>query len=170
MQFSTFGFSGSRSLSGSQFLLCSQLAAQVSAAGGMVATGCAHGADAAARQGSGSQAVIFTSSSSKPYALVNRSVQFIQFLAGSPHPVLVSFPNCLCPAGLLPSPFKSKCFAGFGSGSWASLALASGLGVPLLVYLPSNLVPPTLWGNWSHLQSSVFNGFWHLPSKQLSLF
>ena len=37
MQFSTFGFSGSRSLSGSQFLLCTQLAGQLSAAGGTIA-------------------------------------------------------------------------------------------------------------------------------------
>ena len=58
----------------------------------------------------------------------------------------VSAPGRACPAGLKPSPASSACFAGYGSGSWASLALALGLGAQALVWLPAGVAAPRGWG------------------------
>ena len=87
-----------------------------------------------------------------------RSVALVQSVAASPRPLWVSFPARPCPAGLVPSASPSRCFAGFGSGSWASAALAAGLGVPLLVWLPAGVVPPASWGF-----VSLGGGFFHRP-------
>lgn len=46
--------------------------------------------------------------------------------------VLVSFPSGACPSGVR----VSRSFRGFGSGSWGTLALALGLGVPVLAFVP----------------------------------
>ena len=62
-QFSTIGFSGSRTLSGAAAYQCHSLAANVSLLGASVLVGCAAGADAAACQGvysAGSTPTIFT--------------------------------------------------------------------------------------------------------------
>jgi hypothetical protein len=87
-----------------------------------------------------------------------RSVALVQSVAASPRPLWVSFPARSCPAGLVPSASPSRCFAGFGSGSWASAALAAGLGVPLLVWLPAGVLPPA---SWSFV--SLGGGFFHRP-------
>ncbi|NET90957.1 MAG: hypothetical protein F6K45_23165 [Kamptonema sp. SIO1D9] len=53
----------------------------------------------------------------------------------------ISFPDKACPVGLLPSGSSSRCFSGFGSGTWASLAYAVGSGVDSFVFLGSIPVP-----------------------------
>lgn len=79
----------------------------------------------------------------------------------------LSFPSSPCPSGLFPSSSSSRCFGGFASGSWSSLALALGLGVPCLVWLPPSIPCPVGWG-----LSAVGAGWWvFVPaSRQLSLF
>src|SRR5690606_34124227 len=79
-------------------------------------------------------------------AFARRSVAVVRAVASSPAGVWVSFPQSACPAGLLPSRSSSACFCGLGSGSWASLAFAVGLGVPSFVWLPAGVVPPAGWG------------------------
>jgi hypothetical protein len=73
---------------------------------------------------------------------------------------------------LVPSPSSSRCFSGLGSGSWATLALAVGLGVPCAVFLGSGSVPagfsvPSVW-----CARSVGGGWWVCQphAVQLSLF
>ena len=56
----------------------------------------------------------------------------------------VSFPASPCPAGLLPSSSSSRVFRGYQAGTWSSLALALGSGVPCLVFSPSGV--PRGWG------------------------
>lgn len=158
--FQTFGFSGSRSLSGASYKKCGQLASFFSGFGAVL-VGCASGADAAVRAAVPSAQVFKVSCRSRG-AYAARSVKFVKALFLSQSPVLVSFPGSGCPSGLAPSAFPSRCFAGFGSGSWASLAFAVGLGIPIRVFLPSGVQPPSSWGKWSFNQSGVFAGSWSL--------
>lgn len=137
------GFSGSR-FAGA----CSSLA--VSVAGALPASasvwaGCAPGVDAAALGVAARRGLVsrrFVASSSRPSALVARSVSFVRALAGCPRSVLLVFPSGPCPAGVRPSSSASACFCGSGSGSWASAALAVGSGVAVLVFGPC---PPAAW-------------------------
>jgi hypothetical protein len=98
-------------------------------------------------------------------AFAARSAAFVSALAASGG-VLFSFPSAGCPSGLVPAASASRCFSGSGSGSWASLAFAVGLGVPAFVWLPAGVAPPAAWGF-----VSLGGGWWSLsPSVvQLSL-
>lgn len=160
--FGSFGFSGSRSLAGAQAALCQSLARAAVRSGASVLTGCAPGADLAARVGAGPAAQVFRVSGGPGHlprsAFALRSVEFVRTLAGSPSPVLVSFPGRPCPAGLGPSASSRICFSGFGSGSWSSAAFAAGLGVPVVVFgLPASSLPP--WpGRWEIVRSGLLAG------------
>ena len=112
-----------------------------------VFVGCAPGLDSATRSVF-PLAVVFRASSfgSGAASFARRSVAVVQAVAGVSGAVWVSFPGVSCPAGLLPSSAPGSCFCGLGSGSWASLALAVGLGVRCFVFLPSGVVPPSGWG------------------------
>jgi hypothetical protein len=134
------GFSGSRSV----VPVCVASVCAVVPASALVAVGCAGGVDAAVRLLVCGCTVFSASSfpaSSRAGSLVLRSVALVRFVAScAPRPggsVFVVFPSGACPAGLVPSPLTARCFCGLGSGSWASAALAAGLGVPLLVFAPS---------------------------------
>lgn len=81
--------------------------------------------------------------------------------------VWCSFPGGACPAGLFPSASAARCFSGFGSGSWASLAFAAGLGVPCLLFLPPGVSAPTGWGFIAGGSGWFFRA---APAAQLSLF
>ena len=114
-----------------------------------VLVGCAPGADAAARAGAPA-AQLFRASAWRarglpwPAALAARSVAFVRALSAAGG-VLVSAPGRPCPAGLLPGRSWRSC----GSGSWSTLALAAGLAVPLVLFLPPAVSPPAAWGPWS---------------------
>jgi len=159
--FQTFGFSGSRSLAGVTYSRCGSLSAFCSGFGSVL-VGCSSGADAAVRAAV-STAKVFKVSFRSRSAYAARSIKLVKALFLSQYPVLVSFPGSGCPSGLLPSAFPSRCFAGFGSGSWATLAFASGLGIPVRVALTSSVLPPSNWGKWSFNQSGAFVGCWSLP-------
>jgi hypothetical protein len=159
---SVVGFSGSRSLSSSFSSLVSCIVGGVVASGRGVAVGCARGADSLVRAAYPSAVVFRVSGPRFPGALVARSVRFVQFVAGSGSGCgLVGFVSVPCPAGLVPSRFSSRCFAGFGSGTWASLALAVGLGVPVVVFFCHSgmgLLPGWPGGRWVHVESGAFVG------------
>lgn len=142
------GFSGSRSLPSSFAPLVGALVASVGASGRGVAVGCAAGADLLVRSACPS-AVVFRAASRLRAALAARSASFVRAVASSgPGRCLVVLPCRLCPVGLLPSSVASRCFCGLGSGSWASAALAAGLGVPVVVFgLPLAALPAS-WGRW----------------------
>lgn len=159
--FSSVGFSGSRSLSGAPFALCRALSSSAAGAGLSVLVGCAAGADRAARLGAPS-AVVFRVVGSGRSAFVSRSCRFVRALSVAPSPVLVSFPGCSCPAGLRPAASWVSC----GSGSWSSAALAVGLGVPLVLFLPAGSSPPWGWGAWVQQAAGLFAGGWLLRPAQ----
>jgi hypothetical protein len=73
-----------------------------------------------------------------------RSVVFVRALAAAGG-CLVVFPGRPCPRGLRPSSVPGRCFCGFGSGSWASAALAAGLGCPVLLFWPGSRPASRCW-------------------------
>lgn len=145
------GFEGSRRLGSAYAPLVSSLVASVLASGRLVVTGCARGADALVRDAAPS-AVVFAVASGLwgrgRGAFAARSAALVRAVAASgPGAGLVVFVDRPCPTGLAPSlsPFR-----GFGSGSWASAALAAALGLPLVVFWCASGPPalPPAWGAW----------------------
>lgn len=167
---SVVGFSGSRSPSplSSAALSAALVLLPLSA---RVCVGCARGVDAAVRA-SVPGASVFAVSSGRwgvgRGAFAARSSACVRAVAAAGSSGLwLSFPSGACPAGLLPSSASSRCFSGLGSGSWASLAFAVGLGVPSLLFLPGGLCPPPGWG---FAPLSGCPGWFFFPgSSQLSL-
>jgi hypothetical protein len=167
--FSAFGFSGSRSLSGASVAALRSVAGLVPA-GSSVSVGCAAGADAVAR-GLFPAASVFSVASGAwgrgRGAFAARSVACVRSVV-SAGGLWLFFPAGACPVGLVPSASSSRCFRGLGSGSWASAALAVGLGCPVVCFLPSGLSVPAGWGF-----VSLGGGWWFsrpVASAQLSLF
>ena len=169
------GFCGSRSLVSSP--LVAPVVGSVLRSGRGVAVGCAAGADALVRAAAPGCAVF--SAAAFPglparAALAARSAALVSAVAASG--VGAAFVGFVasgpCPAGLLPARSASRCFAGFGSGSWAALAFAAGVGLPVVVFPvggPAWL--PLAWGAWSPAAASgVWASAWRLtPPRQASL-
>ena len=147
------GVSGSRSASPGCVRAVGWALGQL-APGTLVVTGCMSGIDQVARQLAPSALVLRAASFGRGRGrFARRSTAVVRRVAASgPSALWVSAPGRACPAGLVPSASSSACFAGFGSGSWASLALALGLGVRAVVWLPSvgpcgrPVAPPAGWG------------------------
>jgi len=90
---------------------------------------------------------LFSPSFSGRGALPARAAASLRALAAAPAPVLLAWPGRSCPASLSgPSRSWSSC----GSGSWSEIALALGLGVPVLLF--SAPAPP--WAAASRSWSS----------------
>ena len=120
--FSSFGVCGSRAAGSSPVRLAS-LVVPVAAHFGAVSCGCARGVDAVALPFASSVFSVSIFGVGRG-AFARRSVSFVRALAGSSRPVLLCFPSGGCPTGLFPSASPARCFAGFGSGSWAAAAFA----------------------------------------------
>ncbi len=108
-----------------------------------VVVGCASGIDAVVRAACPG-ARVFRAAGFGRGALAARSVACVRAVAVAGG-LWVSLPDTACPAGLRPSSSPSACFAGYGSGSWASLALALGLGARCCVFLPPGVAVPGGW-------------------------
>lgn len=166
---SVVGFSGSRSKP------CIESAAAVKSAIASVPpsvpihVGCAKGVDELVRTLCPNAKVFSVQSLSFTGrgALARRSQLCVESVA-VPGGVWCSFPSKSCPAGLVPSASASRCFSGFGSGSWASLAFAAGRGVACLLFLPPGVELPTGWGFVTGNSSWFFRPA--LRCAQLSLF
>lgn len=144
---SVIGFSGSRTPPGFESERAIRSAVAAVPAGVPVHVGCARGVDQLVRRLC-PEAVVFSVSSvgfSGRGAFARRSQLCVESV-GVPGGVWVSFPATGCPAGLLPSASPSRAFSGSGSGSWASLSYAAGLGVPCLLFLPPGVSEPMGWG------------------------
>ncbi|MGB3495283.1 MAG: hypothetical protein WBA57_21310 [Elainellaceae cyanobacterium] len=132
---SVVGFSGSRHglpSSACQGALACALSV-VAASGAAVFVGCARGVDSSVRSASPGARVFRASefgSGARSFAL--RSEAFVRALAAEGG-ALVAFPGRAAPSGLYPCQSWPW---GVGSGSWGSIALAVGLGVPVLLWVP----------------------------------
>jgi hypothetical protein len=148
------GFSGSRSSVPSVLSLCCAAVPSSSS----VLVGCAAGVDRAVRLAFPG-AVVFSVQFSGRGAFAARSSAFVRSLSARGG-VLFSFPSGACPVGLVPS---SSWRSAGGSGSWGSLALAVGLGLPCFVFSPAGV--PSGWGF-----VPLGGGWFQFASGQLSLF
>jgi len=138
------GISGSRRPAPASLVALAALVAQLPA-GALVVVGDAPGIDRRAAKLL-PQAWVFRAAS---YGVVRgafaaRSIACVQACAGAGG-VWCAFPAGPAPAGLRPSASAAACFAGFGSGTWAALALAVGLRLPVVVYLPADVPAPAGW-------------------------
>ena len=141
---SSFGFCGSRSAVPPVPVWAGVLGSLP--ASFSVSCGCVGGLCALARSSFPSASVFRASAfGGGRSGFARRSVALVQSVAASARPLWVSFPARPCPPAVVPSASASRCFSGGGSGSWASAALAAGLGVPVLMWLPAGVVPPASW-------------------------
>jgi hypothetical protein len=132
-------FSGSRVVGSSAFVSCRSFLPVLGGFSGSVSVGCASGVDSLVRSAFPFASVFSVSSflvggrvSRASFAL--RSSALVQSCASSGG-LLVAFPLGACPAGVR----VSSVFGGCGSGSWGSVALALGLGCPVLVVAPASV-------------------------------
>lgn len=161
--FSAVGFCGARSLLPP---LSSSLASAAAAAGLPVLATCASGPSRLALAAAGSAGVCFPVQFPGRAGFASRAQAFIRSLASHPRPLLVSFPSRPCPPACHPSRSWCSC----GSGTWSETALAVGLSVPVVLFLPPGVHPPG-WGAFSFVSSGLFAGGWVLfPPRQPSLF
>lgn len=72
---------------------------------------------------------------------------------------LVAFPGKACPSGVSPT---RRWRSAKGSGTWGACALAAGLELPLVVYLPDGVALPAWWGVWVPAGEGVWAGGWRL--------
>lgn len=137
--FPSVAFSGSRVGGSSASLSCRAFLPVVSSFSGSVGVGCAWGVDSLVRCAFPSASVFSVSSFAVGGRVCRasfacRSSALVSWCASSGG-LLVAFPLGACPAGVRPS----SVFAGCGSGSWGSVALAVGLGASVLVVLPASV-------------------------------
>lgn len=154
------GFSGSRSPSAASLAALGWLCSLV-APGAVMVVGCARGIDYAARQHFPTAQVFQASAyGTGRGAFAARSMACVRAVAAAGG-LWVAFPAAPCPTGLMPSKQSSRCFCGTGSGTWASLAFAVGLGLPCLVFLTPGIPAPTDWGlqslsgGWFHFAPTI---------------
>ena len=171
---SLVGFCGSRSLPASSSSLVSSVVGSVVASGRGVAVGCASGADALVRSSCPSAQVFAVASGrwgSGPGAFAARSSALVRAVAASGSGAgFVGFVAGPCPAGVVPA--RSWRSGSSVSGSWSSLALAAGLGVPVVVFPVGWAWRPPAWsgGRWVSAGRGVWASGWRWVPAQLGLF
>jgi len=129
------GFTGGRLLPPRFASLVGQVAASVVASGRRPAVGCASGADLAVRQAAPG-ALVFKAANNSAPALVQRSQAMVKAVAASaatgPGALVFGFPAGPCPSGIAPA---TRWRSGrTPSGTWSTLAFATGLGLPVVVF------------------------------------
>ena len=139
--FSYVAFSGSRVSCSVAAASCGAFLPAVASFSGSVGVGCAAGVDRLVRSAFPGASVFRVSSflvggrvARASFAL--RSSALVSWCAAGSG-LLVAFPLGACPSGVA----VSTSFRGCGSGTWGSVALALGLGCPVLVVLPAAVLP-----------------------------
>lgn len=173
---SLVGFCGSRKLAGGQWAsLVGRVARAVQAAGWGVAVGCASGADLLVRQSVPNCQVFSVASGqwgSGRGAFARRSIALVRAVAAFPSlSHFVGFVISACPAGIAPARFWRS--GSPPSGSWSSLALAAGRGVPVLIFWcgpGAAQLPAWGGGSWQPVQAGPFAGAFQFVPAQAKLF
>lgn len=163
---SLVGFTGARSLGAPWSPLVASVVGSVLAGGRGVAVGCASGADLLVRSAAPG-ALVFSVASGRwgrgRGAFAGRSAALVRAVAASGPGAgagFVGFVSSACPAGVVPAgSWRSGVPA---SGSWSTLALAAGAGLPVVVFWcgpwpgPGGSPPLPAWpgGAWSPAAAS----------------
>ena len=159
------GFTGSRNLSPVYGALVAAVVSHYAAAGHSLAVGCAAGADQLVRQVA-PHAQVFQAAAyaGLPVArLAQRSAAMVRAVQqAGPGSLLVGFAGSPCPPACRPR----SSFQGHGSGTWGTLALAVGVGLPVVVWWcqPGPAALPAGWGSWSPLVIQNQLGFCFSPA------
>jgi hypothetical protein len=162
------GFGGSRALSSSWCAAVASVVASVVGAGRGVAVCSGGGASAFVRAACPS-AVVFAPAFAGVGALPARASACVRACAASgPGSGWVAFVSGPCPAGVVPaSAWRSGRPA---SGSWAEVALAVGLGLPVVVFwcAPGPVALPAWGGSWVPAGRGVWVSGWRfVPAASL---
>lgn len=83
----------------------------------------------------------FQRTANTPAAYAARSIRLARFVAAQNYQ-LIAFPGAACPPRVWPTVHPSHAFNGSGSGTWATVALAVGLGAHVWVCLPDGADSP----------------------------
>lgn len=161
------GFTGSRNLPGQWLPQVQALVNRAQASGKLVATGCANGLDQLVRQ-SAVGPIVFSVKEGcfgkGPVAYARRSQSMVSAVVGSGEGAwLVGFVTKPCPLGVVPcSAWRSGVVP---SGTWSSVALAVGRGVPIfIVWCGSGVAELPVWGGtWSALTLAGVSGWRYTP-------
>lgn len=159
--FPCIGFSGSRHSTGPVYNSALQFLPVLSNYKGSIGVGCAKGIDGLVRNQFSFATVIKVQPPINRRAFAVRSTKLVHWLA-SLNSLLVAFPSTVSPSAIVPS----TSFKGYGSGTWGTIALSIGMGLPVLLFihnsLGSNLPVPNSLGSHFTFHSSSFNGSWWL--------
>lgn len=165
------GCTGSRSLGPTWSALVGQVVGAVEGSGRGIMVGCAPGADALVRAAAPG-ATVFRANSRERWALAVRSQLMVRAVVSSGEGAgLVGFVTGPCPGGIVPG--RSWSSGERPSGSWSTLALGVGLGLPVLVFPCGWAWSPPPWpGTWAVAGSGVWAEGWRwVPAaRQLGLF
>jgi hypothetical protein len=142
--FDCVGFSGSRHGAPDRII---GMAISKIAPSAIVCVGCAVGVDEQVRRRVDADRLkVFRASDypgqSYPHKLANRSSAMVQHLSESDG-CLIAFPMAECPNGVIPC---QQWRSAKGSGTWGTIALSVGLGIPTMIWLPTDIAAPE-WGD-----------------------
>lgn len=163
------GFGGSRSLGSSWAGVVGRVVLAVARAGRGVAVCSGAGASAFVRSAC-SSAVVFSPSFAGRGALPARASACVRACASAgPGSAWVAFVSGLCPAGVVPA--RSWRSGRPASGSWSEVALAVGLGLPVVVFwcAPGPAVLPSWGGSWVPAGRGVWASGWRFAPAAGSL-
>ncbi len=163
------GFGGSRSLGSAWSGLVGRVVVAVARAGRGVAVCSGAGASALVRQ-AWPTALIFSPSFSGRSALPARASAYVKACASAgPGSAWVAFVAGPCPAGIVPA--RSWRSGRPASGSWSEIALAVGLGLPVVVFwcASGSAVLPSWGGSWVPAGRGVWALGWRYAPPASSL-
>ena len=99
-------------------------------------------------------------------ALIERSQQLVRDLAAEPYSLLIAGPSKRCPHSIQVAALDGTWVSGRDalgqtdvSGTWSTIGMAAGLGVPVLLYLPPSIGAPPWLGAWQW-QFTGADGWW----------
>jgi hypothetical protein len=151
--------------------LVGPVVAAVAGSGRGIAVGCAPGADALVRAAApGARGCSASDYGSGRWASAARSQALVRaVLASGAGAGLVGFVAGPCPGGIKPS---HRWRSGeTPSGSWSTLALGVGLGLPVVVFACGWEWSPPAWpGTWARAGSGVWAAGWRFEATQMALF
>ncbi|MFK5855110.1 MAG: hypothetical protein QM503_03190 [Bacteroidota bacterium] len=161
LNFPVVGFSGSRNPTYQAGSSVSFFLPYLSCYSGTIGVGCANGVDDIVRSYFPQSRVFKVQPPINRKAFALRSTRLVKWVHSSKG-LLVAFPFSASPKSVVPS----TTFHGYGSGTWGSIALAIGIGSPVLVFVHSpsgsTFSAPQILASHFVLLGFCLGGYWWL--------